>query len=434
MEKQWIDNLRKRFADRKAPVPEGLWDDIESAMAKMDMPVKTDGSKKRAHVVALWGRWAVAVVAVVAVVLGVVKYNSLDTPVVTAGDKLAQDVAHASAEKPAAQTENDYADETVDAGRSVWSRFKLKVAGAVEEVSEHSAEVIAWSDIENNIPADNTVGEGMDDTEERQRKSVAVVNCPPDGHKSKYYSTNNDDMLASASKPNNGMNVSVGLYGANFMSVGASANRGASAMPINTYGDPVLNKDFVMMTAISSNLNKAKTEENEVKVKHRQPVRVGMSVRLKLTDRLGVETGMNYSYLSSDMGSGDDEGGFRTEQKLHYVGVPLGLNYDIWKTDFLEVYAVAGAMAEFCVSGNSSTEYVSDNTVVKRTETDVKDSRPQWSVNGAAGVQYNFNDIVGVYVEPGVSYYFNNGSSVTTIYKDKPFNFNLNLGLRFTVK
>lgn len=36
MEKQWIDNLRKRFEDRKAPVPEGLWDDIESAMADME--------------------------------------------------------------------------------------------------------------------------------------------------------------------------------------------------------------------------------------------------------------------------------------------------------------------------------------------------------------------------------------------------------------
>lgn len=102
-----------------------------------------------------------------------------------------------------------------------------------------------------------------------------------------------------------------------------------------------------MLTSMNDNLRAAETEENEVKVKHRQPVRLGMSVRFKLLDRLGVETGMSYSYLSSDIASGDDEGGFRTEQKLHYVGIPLGVNYDIWKTDFLEVYASAGTMAEF---------------------------------------------------------------------------------------
>ena len=112
----------------------------------------------------------------------------------------------------------------------------------------------------------------------------------------------------------------------------------------------------------------------------------------------------------------------------------MGVNYDIWKTDFLEVYASAGTMAEFCVSGRSSTEYVSDQTIMKRTETDMKDSRPQWSVNAAAGVQYNFSNLLGLYVEPGVSYYFDNGSSVSNIYKDKPFNFNLNLGLRFTIR
>ena len=55
-------------------------------------------------------------------------------------------------------------------------------------------------------------------------------------------------------------------------------------------------------------------------------------------------------------------------------------------------------------------------------------------MNAAAGVQYNFSNLLGLYVEPGVSYYFDNGSSVSNIYKDKPFNFNLNLGLRFTIR
>ena len=40
---------------------------------------------------------------------------------------------------------------------------------------------------------------------------------------------------------------------------------------------------------------------------------------------------------------------------------------------------------------------------------------------------------VGVYVEPGVSYYFDDRSTLSTIYKEKPLNFNLNLGVRYTI-
>lgn len=36
--------------------------------------------------------------------------------------------------------------------------------------------------------------------------------------------------------------------------------------------------------------------------------------------------------------------------------------------------------------------------------------------------------MVGVYVEPGLSYYFDDGTDMKTIYKDKPLNLNLNHG------
>ena len=41
----------------------------------------------------------------------------------------------------------------------------------------------------------------------------------------------------------------------------------------------------------------------------------------------------------------------------------------------------------------------------------------QWSVLGAVGAQYNLSRRWGLYVEPGVSYYFDDGSPVQTIRK-----------------
>jgi hypothetical protein len=48
------------------------------------------------------------------------------------------------------------------------------------------------------------------------------------------------------------------------------------------------------------------------------------------------------------------------------------------------------------------------------------------------GLGYQLSNTIGLYAEPGISYYFNNGSQLETIYKEDPLHFNLRLGLRFT--
>ena len=67
-----------------------------------------------------------------------------------------------------------------------------------------------------------------------------------------------------------------------------------------------------------------------------------------------------------------------------------------------------------------------------QTEHENRTVKPlQWSANASMGMQFNINKTVGLYAEPGISYYFDNGSDIKTIYGDKPLNFNLNVGLRF---
>ena len=38
-----------------------------------------------------------------------------------------------------------------------------------------------------------------------------------------------------------------------------------------------------------------------------------------------------------------------------------------------------------------------------------------------------------LYAEPMLSYYFDNGSQISTIYQEKPFNYGFNIGLRFNI-
>ena len=177
--------------------------------------------------------------------------------------------------------------------------------------------------------------------------------------------------------------------------------------------------------------NQGKSVKTEYK--HRLPVRVGLNVAYRLTDRLSVESGVSYTRLSSDMKDGTKNNYSSSSQKLDYIGVPLNVKYRAFGYRRLSVYASAGLLTEKCVSGKTTHEYVISGEKKKHEAEDVAAKPWQISVNAALGAQFDVLRNVGVYVEPGVSYYFDDRSPLSTIYKEKPLNFNLNLGVRYTI-
>ena len=177
--------------------------------------------------------------------------------------------------------------------------------------------------------------------------------------------------------------------------------------------------------------NQGKSVKTEYK--HRLPVRVGFNVAYRLTGRLSVESGVSYTRLSSDMKDGTKDNYSSGSQKLDYIGVPLNVKYRAFGYRRLSVYASAGLLTEKCVSGKTTHEYVISGEKKKHEAEDVAAKPWQLSVNAALGAQFDVLRNVGVYVEPGVSYYFDDRSTLSTIYKEKPLNFNLNLGVRYTI-
>ena len=177
--------------------------------------------------------------------------------------------------------------------------------------------------------------------------------------------------------------------------------------------------------------NQGKSVKTEYK--HRLPVRVGFNVAYRLTDQLSVESGVSYTRLSSDMKDGTKDNYSSGSQKLDYIGVPLNVKYRAFGYRRLSVYASAGLLTEKCVSGKTTHEYVISGEKKKHEAEDVAAKPWQLSVNAALGAQFDVLRNVGVYVEPGVSYYFDDRSTLSTIYKEKPLNFNLNLGVRYTI-
>ena len=154
-----------------------------------------------------------------------------------------------------------------------------------------------------------------------------------------------------------------------------------------------------------------------VDMKHHQPISFGLSVRKSLAKGFSVETGLTYTLLSSDAKFADSDQ--KTEQKLHYLGIPLKANWNFLDKKLFTLYVSGGGMIEKCVYGKLGTE--------KETVKPL-----QFSVSGAVGAQFNATKRVGIYVEPGVAYFFDDGSDVQTIRKENPFNFNIQAGIRLT--
>jgi hypothetical protein len=153
-------------------------------------------------------------------------------------------------------------------------------------------------------------------------------------------------------------------------------------------------------------------------IRHRQPVGFGLSVRKYLANGFSVESGVTYTLLSSE-GQTMSRPLQKTEQEWHYVGIPLRGNWDFVGSGRFTLYLTAGGTVEKCVYGRAGS--------VKQT------IRPlQFSLTGGIGAQLNIVRRLGIYIEPGISYFFNDGSGVETIRNAAPLNVNLQAGIRVT--
>lgn len=167
-----------------------------------------------------------------------------------------------------------------------------------------------------------------------------------------------------------------------------------------------------------------------VETHHYQPIKAGITFQYSLTDRVGLETGLMYTALSSDVTVSQGNNASSGHRKMHYIGIPLNVKLSVWSWKSFDLYLSAGAMGEKCVSNRFETKSMAEGISLEPYST-VKERPLQWSVNAAGGLQLKPLPNIGIFAEPGVSYYFNDGSSISTIYKDRPWNFNLNIGVRW---
>lgn len=380
MDEQWILEMREKMADYKWSAPELSWDELDQALAA--------GVPPKAH--QLWMR-RLAAAAVILLIAGVGYWRILQNETEPLIEK------HWAQEQPL----EDQKDTSHDSGLNQEpapvilaksaQMFNKADVSIPESETESKSESETFTFVSEEGPDTVNTAEPTEKGQPQavEQKTKATNEIFPVVYPSELHQRQHLDNRLTAK-----VYMSSAMTGSQTESYGMGAYLASSS---ELSGDP----NFANLTA-----------HTEQRVHHRQPVRFGLSLRYRLTDRWSVENGLSYTRLSSDITTIIDDKTTVTEQRLNYIGLPLNISYELWRSRYFGLY----------VSGGS--------TIEKQLEA----SPWQFSLNGAAGAEYKLTDFFSLYAEPGIGYYFKDGSSTPTIYKDHPLNFNLSFGLRLHLK
>lgn len=413
--------------DYSEPLPDGLWDKLETELEEQNKP----------KVIPLWRRWQAAA-AVLILLVSSLTYWFWSSP---EADFQNQQLAVEVKDTPLPENrpiQNQVTAEVAMPGKSepemkLTASTDVVLEQAVRKVSveeEKTDEVIVEEpEKEESKTIKNETLTETADTQVQQKKRLRASR-EADRERMKQ----NAEEAKSKSTRSSGFSLGVGAgntpYGSlsTFDGMGSFVARSAYYVSSDLNMAPVNNGGLAYSQILLENV----AQSPQTSVKHHMPVTIGFSLDWNLDKNWTLETGLNYTLLSSDIRSGSKSYVEET-QKLHYVGIPLKIRRSIWQNRWFSVYASVGGAVEKCVYGRLESVTVTNggNRTSERTSLEVDPL--QWSVAAAAGAQVNFTSRLGLYLEPGVAYYFDDHSGVETIRKEHPFNFNLQLGLRFHV-
>ena len=471
--KDWTSKLRDQMTDYQEPVKHDLWAGIAQSLAqnqpaegvkgiavgnpvkKMEKDSKRIEKDSKAHVITL-KRWSAAAAAVVLLGIGG-SYVFLHQEDVEQGNaQLASLASSSSSSHASASVQSNIPAKTggvlknapllaadfksadpektggLHASVSAQSAALLNDEGeTMKAVASEEAPLLA-AEYKSAESAKSQAESAQNQTEPRMgyaepRKGYVEPGKSYAEQTSSSYNFSKNSDMAGVSMKLYAENLGAGMGNVNSGSniVNRYSDSGVMADPMpGVYPDPSVggsnDVDYLMAAAY-----KALQKSPQGKAKHHAPVSVGMQIAFGVAPRLSLSTGVVYTRTSSDFYPYAPNNDYNVHQVLHYVGIPVGLNYELWSSGGFHAYVMAGAEAAYNVKNDTDE----DGT----RKQDAKRDRVQFSGKASLGAQYDVSPNVGLYVEPGARYYFDNGSDVENTFKDKKLNFNLQFGLRFNL-
>ncbi len=430
MNSQWSNNLRKKMEAHEAASPDGLWENIEQIILQ-ESPLRTkglpvqfpSGREKRL----LWVKRIGAAAALFLLLLLVgdllLKEPVLHSPAIVQSPEM--EYKRENIHTPSIDHSNEgtlLAEGGLHKPLTLHNRpttlTTLTSTAPIDRetddpLSDREVEVI---DSESELPTE--VSEEIPVIEEKSGNSKGDFPIP-------------HPIITRRSKP---AKWQTSLYASNSTSGASKAYSGyRSFLSEGLFREKDEASPLLVKHPHEGIMTANRQSVVHTEARHRQPVTMGASIKYNLDEKWSLTSGVTYTLLSSQLRSGSDNYYYTSEQTLHNIGIPLDIHYSLWKGRNTTLYATGGGMVEKNISGRLSTDYVVNGKLESTDEEQISINRLQWSLNSSIGIEYNLFSKIGLYAEPGVIYYFKNGSGIETIYKEKPMNINFRVGLRFSL-
>ena len=150
---------------------------------------------------------------------------------------------------------------------------------------------------------------------------------------------------------------------------------------------------------------------------HRMPLVVGLSVKCPITEKIGITTGLEYSLYSSSFSYPPGE----KTQLVHYLGIPVRLDWTFVSSRWLDAYLGAGIKGDLCVGATLDGKSIG------------KDG-PAFRLLGAGGIQFNATRNFSLFVEPEISWTLPSERRVLSTYSSEhPWMFTVASGVRINL-
>lgn len=414
MNTDFDDIIHKRLANHELAKPPGLWENISSSMG-----LDIDDDKRNTPL--MW-RWiSASVAALIAAALVFYVLNNQKRTELSVKAKITQTNIIPNTTNNERHPEPGISQNSVYYTKSN-ATFAQNINTKGQGVGNRTIIDIMYNIVADNIVVQNNVSEfpvvkedisffekQMPTFPSRQNIISSVFITP--------HLLSRDNKVFSASNNN------------------VKAHRGVE-LSMSLSGISHISREGKWLDAISAALacsTMPNNDEVHIDYSHHVPIRVGMEVATPIGGKWKLGTGLTYTRLRHKATYAIDCL-YKVDGTFHYLGIPINVSHTLWTGKKFSIYGKAGTMIELNLNNEYKKTAIYNLLNQKKTTLHDRDHRPQFSLNAQVGAQYNITNHLGIYVDPGVSYHFDNGSNVYNLYKDKPFLIDLNIGIRLNLE
>ena len=416
MDKNWTKELKDKMQDYQEIAPEGLWSDISKEMNL------TSGQKKPVLPVLL--KYGGAVAAAAVIILGVWFYWTRSNVTIVDNREYISD------------SDITVKDKNKDADKDANQKADIKVnKESIIKTIPSDGKIYAEIATADNIR--QSTGNSQENWPVKDTSQPNDINIPSISNKS-----GNGRENGNSDNPHDNL-IAADIFGyiekqettrKRKFDIGATVSGAIGNMTSQAgYATTIEAANITAFGSSPENDIRMFNRNKEVSstTKYIQPVKAGIHFKGYISQKWSIGTGLEWTWLHSSLKEGSENYYTSSASDMHYIGIPLTINFDIWQGRNLNVYAFAGGTMEKCLSGKTSVHYVFNNSASKTEIEKFMEKQLQWSVSAGVGLEYNFADFAGIFASPTISWHFDNGSGIDNIYKSRPFNFSLSLGFRF---